>query len=313
MSTKNNVSKYFSDNAGAWLADAYEQSGYNYPTPFHRLRVLKKIIVELEGVRKVLDIGCGGGQVAISLAGLGYQVIGVDESENMISSALNSLENQDEQIKQNLRFVKQSIYDFDMMNFDALTAMGVIGYFPSDKTLFDIAFKRLTKNGYFIASFRNKLFDLCSISNYTIRDIKDGDIERLIGEFKAIASEPISQETVEEFVGALHLITGKILENGFDQSLSSERPSKQQHMEYVGNCDPRQSTPAEVKSIASAAGFETISINGVHPHFLNPYLNRLLPATVYNQLSDALIPLESSSVALTWSSVFIGVFKKNDN
>lgn len=38
--------------------------------------------------RKVLDIGCGTGFVSLLLAELGYEVLGVDQSENMLEAAL---------------------------------------------------------------------------------------------------------------------------------------------------------------------------------------------------------------------------------
>lgn len=310
MFTENNVSNYFSDNADAWLVDAYEQSGYHYPTPFHRLRVLNKILKEVSGVKKVLDLGCGGGHVALSLAGQGYDVLGIDGSENMIARALDALEKQDLQTKTNAKFKRQSIYELDVQGYDATTAMGVIGYFPSDKTLFDIACKTLVTGGYFIVSFRNKLFDLCSISDYTKRDVENGEFERLCAEFQIKSTEMVPREALIDFIKSLHSITGRILEQGIHESATTERPSKNRNIDYVGRCDPRQSTPDELVSCALNAGFEFVSMHGIHPHIANPHLNKLLPATIFNQLSDSLLSLENTSVSLTWSSVCIGVFKK---
>lgn len=310
MLTKENVSTYFSENAGAWISDAYEQSGHNYPTPYHRLRVLKKIFHQLDGVNKIADIGCGGGQVAIALAEQGYDVLGIDESENMLDNAREAVKKRDERTQSNVNFLKQSIYDIDIQDFDSMTAMGVIGYFPSDRVLFDIANKSLKKDGYFIVSFRNKIFDLCSVSNYTLRDIDNGEIQEIYDEYRQLLSSNISNDKTLDFIRSLHDITGVMLENGLKKDATIERPSKQNNIEYIGECDPRQSTPNQVKETALQSGFKTIGLHGIHPHLVSPHLNKLLPATVYNQLSDALTPLEDSDVSLTWSSVFIGVFQK---
>ena len=310
MLTKDTVASYFSDNAQAWLADAYEQSGFNYPTPFHRLRVLKRVFGSLQGVNQVVDIGCGGGQVAMSLGELGYNVIGIDQSANMIANATDLLEKQNEVVRSNVRFRHESIYDLDLHGMDAVTAMGVIGYFPSDLSLFEIANKSLKKGGYFVVSFRNRLFDLCSISDYTRRDIESGAWARLIEEFRAASNENLSREQLMNFVQTLHRITGNILQNGLDETGPTDRPSKQKNVEYIGQCDPRQSTPDEVREISKQAGFKVVSFHGIHPHFANPHLNKLLPPTIFNQLSDSLIPLEDTKISLTWSSVFLGVFQK---
>lgn len=310
MLTKENVSTYFSENAKAWLADAYEQSGHNYPTPYHRLRVLRKILGKLDDVNKIVDVGCGGGQVAIALAKQGYNVLGIDESENMINSAFESVGKQDKKIQSNVSLLKQSIYDIDVQDYDSMTAMGVIGYLASDKTLFDIAYKSLKNGGYFIVSFRNKIFDLCSISDYTLRDIDNGEFKELHDEYKQLLSDAIPNNVTLEFVQSLHAITGAMLESRINESAPTERPSKQNNINYIGQCDPRQSTPSQVKETALQSGFKTISLHGIHPHVINPYFNKLLPATIYNQISDALIPLEDTKASLTWSSVFIGVFKK---
>lgn len=45
------------------------------------------IIASIQGVRTILDIGCGNGYLAGRLAGLGYEVVGVDASETGVALA----------------------------------------------------------------------------------------------------------------------------------------------------------------------------------------------------------------------------------
>ena len=36
--------EYFENNARQWIAGGYDSSGYNYPTAFHRVRIVSKFI-----------------------------------------------------------------------------------------------------------------------------------------------------------------------------------------------------------------------------------------------------------------------------
>lgn len=302
-------SDYFKDNAESWLLDAYEQSGYNYPTPYHRLRVLKNILLLID-VNKLMDLGCGGGQLAIALAKEGINVHGVDQSEKMITSAISELSKQSTQIRERITFECNPI-DAIMVSdkYDAVTAMGLIGYFDNDASLFEIASKYLRDKGYFIVSFRNRLFNLFSISHRTIREVDEGNFDSLVQESSDIYHE-IDIEDLRLFLSQLHEVSGLLLKDETLHCQSKESPSTKQGKSYVANYEARQTTPKEAIEMANQFGFKTLFFRGVHPHFTVPGLNQMLPPQVYNRLSDSLIPLEANPISLLWSSVFIGVFQK---
>lgn len=309
MQNQINPSDYFKNNAKSWLLDAYEQSGYNYPTPIHRLRVLKNILFQIE-VKNLMDLGCGGGQLAIALAREGINVHGVDQSEEMIGHAKSELSNQSAQIRDRITFECNHIDAIRVSNkFDAVTAMGLIGYLNNDDLLFEIASKTLQENGYLIVSFRNRLFNLFSISHRTIREVKEGNFDSLIQEASEFYQE-ISIEEARQFLSQLHTVSGLLLQDETLLFQSKESPSTKQGISYTSNYEARQSTPKETIEVAKRCGFKTLFFRGVHPHFAVPGLNQKLPPQVYNLLSDSLIPLEANPISLLWSSVFIGVFQK---
>ena len=53
----------------------------------------------------------------------------------------------------------------------------------------------------------------------------------------------------------------------------------------------------KLKLNAKKFGFKLNSLHGVHPHLIDPNLNKLLPPQVFNKLSDCLKPLEDHSVS----------------
>ncbi|MFH1791702.1 MAG: hypothetical protein ABH885_06960, partial [Candidatus Omnitrophota bacterium] len=79
---------------------------------------------------------------------------------------------------------------------------------------------------------------------------------------------------------------------------------------YDQNIERRQHTPQGLKTIAGRHGFAHEAFYGVHPHIIAPPLNKLLPPKLYNTISKSLEALEHLPVSLTWSSQFIGVFRK---
>lgn len=311
---EHSVEAYFQQNAKVWLADAYACSGHVYPTPLHRLRVVRNIIQDLAGIRKVLDIGCGGGQLAFALASDGYSVTGIDQSEQMLHQAVSDLSLQDSKTRDLVSFEKRALNavpdEAEEYSYDAITAMGLVGYLENDGLLFEAASRGLRSGGYLIVSFRNRLFNLYSISSRTLDDIDDGSFKRLVDEALLLYKE-IDFENILNWIRNLHSVTESLLENP-DMLLSTSRksPAEQKGLSYTRSFEPRQTTPQESRDIAKLHGFETIGMYGIHPHFTVPGLNHMLPPQVYNKISDSLTSLESEKVSLLWSSVFIGVFKK---
>ena len=304
-----NVSEYFDVNAEAWLIDAYEQSGYNYPTPQHRLRVVTDILHRVDNIKRLLDLGCGGGTLAIALANGGINVHGIDQSDKMIKHAQMELKKQSAEVRRRVTFDQKPLEEVETDSYDALTAMGVIGYLANDALLFELASRVLRKKGYMIISFRNRLFNLYSISHRTIREITENQFTTLSDEASELYQK-IDKNKVLHFLKELHKVSGQLLKDGALDIEAIESPSMRKGKQYASEIEARQTTPRQAIKTAMQYGFQTLQLYGVHPHFSVPGLNTLLPPQVYNRLSDSLIPLETTPASLLWSSVFIGVFQK---
>ncbi|EKD70997.1 MAG: Menaquinone biosynthesis methyltransferase related protein [uncultured bacterium] len=302
---------YFIDNAKSWIFDAYENKDYIYPIGLHRVRIVLKIIRELVDIHKILDIGCGGGHLCCELAQNGYNVLGIDQSRVMIEEAEKNRLGLSQHAKDRLNFQFNSLNDIQVDTFDVLTALGLIGYLPNDEQLFKKANMLLRNNGYLIVSFRNRLFNLFSISHRTLNEIKAGEFIGLVEEASSLY-EKIDNKDVKSFIEELHTVTKKILDNGLLDKKTNTESFEKTRKNYTGAIEARQTSPKQAMKIANNCGFNTVKLYGIHPHIMLAGLNEMFPLQVYNQLSDSLIPLEESRMCLLWSSVFIGIFQKNN-
>jgi len=97
-----------------------------------------KQIFETHGTKKIasiLDLGCGTGSHALIFADMGYDVVGVDQSETMLDIARTKVAKNNK----NIRFRRQDIRSLDLsQQFDAAVAMfAVMGYQTSNKDFED--------------------------------------------------------------------------------------------------------------------------------------------------------------------------------
>ena len=84
--------------------------------------------------KNILDVACGTGNISIPLSRAGYNVCGIDISENMLSIA----ENKARTNRQNIKFIKQDIRELNINStFDAIIcACDGINYILKDEDLY---------------------------------------------------------------------------------------------------------------------------------------------------------------------------------
>ena len=316
MKNRDPVYNFFNENSRSWILNGYNYDGYNYPVAAHRLRIIKKIIKKNFSNKKIkiLDVGCGGGHVTMEIAKLGHTVTGIDQSENMIKIA-NSYRN---------KFGKKAIdcssfqigsiinNKLNKSEFDLCIAMGVIGYLSSEKIILQILKKIKKKKGIFLVSSRNRLINMQSLSFRTLNEIKKKKSTNIIEEINSYYST-IPNNLSNKIIKNFRKISKKIkyvhnVKSNEKLSPAHKISNKRNYKPYY---EPKQHTPNELKKFAAKYNFKLISLHGVHPHLIDPNINKLLPPQVFNKLSDCLQPLEDHPVSLVLSSVFIGVFKKN--
>jgi 2-polyprenyl-3-methyl-5-hydroxy-6-metoxy-1,4-benzoquinol methylase len=300
------VEKYFTENAKSWLSDAYELSGYNYPTPLHRKRVVTGLLKAIPNIRSIMDIGCGGADVSVELGKMGYDVLGIDQSPVMLKVANENIANAG--LSDKVTTLEKSVDQISEKGFDAIVSMGLIGYLESDEVLFEKASTVLNKDGYLIISFRNQLFNLFSLSQRTLNDIEKNEFKELYEEAQSYYNS-IEKGTAESFMKNIQETSTSLLQNKNALNQNQKSPSDKNELTYSSTFEARQSTPEKAKEIAEKTGFDLVKNIGIHPHLMVPGLNKILPPTVYNLLSDTLTAFEEEPISMLWSSVFIGVYK----
>jgi len=100
-------------------------------------------------VKRVIDVGCGSGRYAVELAKRGFEVVGVDFSEEMTSLAKRQAER--EGVAEHCRFICADFLDLKLQKFDIAIAMGFFDYFDNPEPLIE-KLHSIVKE-YLIASF----------------------------------------------------------------------------------------------------------------------------------------------------------------
>jgi 2-polyprenyl-3-methyl-5-hydroxy-6-metoxy-1,4-benzoquinol methylase len=139
-----------------------------YPYPNKGINEEKKILKYCDWVSKIfgqdsnfwvnktiLELGCGTGELANSLAKKGAKITAIDFSENSIKKAKNlsnELKNQNK-----ITFLEKNILEFKLeKKFDVVIALGSLHHTINAKKGFDIACDNCKKNGLIIIGLYNK-------------------------------------------------------------------------------------------------------------------------------------------------------------
>jgi len=105
--------------------------------------------------KKILDVGCGGGILAESMAKLGGNVTGIDQSDIAIKIAkLHAKEN-----NLSINYKLLNIEDFlkkDTTKFDVITCLEMIEHVPDPASIITSCAKKLKKNGRLYVSTINR-------------------------------------------------------------------------------------------------------------------------------------------------------------
>tara|TARA_B100000035_G_C21037172_1_gene571781 strand:+ start:17119 stop:17832 length:714 start_codon:yes stop_codon:yes gene_type:complete len=105
--------------------------------------------------KNILDVGCGGGILAESMARLGGNVVGIDQSEIAIKIAkLHAKEND-----LSINYKLLNIEDFlkkDLKKFDVITCLEMIEHVPDPASIITSCAKKLKKNGRLYVSTINR-------------------------------------------------------------------------------------------------------------------------------------------------------------
>ena len=278
---------YFSRFAADWRKKA--SGGYE-----HKFNVIAARNAYVEGTARsmkplprVLDVGCGTGELARALAKAGLQATGIDFAPDMVKICKELAIKE----KVNATFLHASFFDHDFMeaSFDLISALGFIEYISQQQL--DETIKRskkiLSKRGSLILGSRNRLFNIASMNAYTTLERELGAADTLLQEAITIAEAKTTEETIALL-----------------RPLKPSLPRASEHPHHDIQVQTRhQYTPAELVAILENAGYVTTDIYPVHYHGVPPSFKEEHP-DIHTQIANlmqehagtmpALIPFSST-------------------
>jgi 2-polyprenyl-3-methyl-5-hydroxy-6-metoxy-1,4-benzoquinol methylase len=158
---KQQVDSYFSGPEGSrrWLS-MYEGKPVAYFDFVVRERMAKVLDLvrknSASGPRKILDIGCGSGEITVNLLKAGHTVQGVDYSECMVQSS--RLTAAQAGFPDSGLFLRADVEHLphEKNTFDIVICVGVLSYLSEVDRAVDEIRRVLKKDGIAIMTFRNK-------------------------------------------------------------------------------------------------------------------------------------------------------------
>ncbi len=119
-----------------------------------------KLLGNIKG-KKILEIGCGGGQCSIAFAKQGAICTGIDISTEQLKYAKFLAKKN----KVNVKFIKgdiQTLKGIKSNSYDIVFSAFALHYVPNIMKCFKEVYRVLKKNGLFVFSFDNPFYDTIS-------------------------------------------------------------------------------------------------------------------------------------------------------
>jgi 2-polyprenyl-3-methyl-5-hydroxy-6-metoxy-1,4-benzoquinol methylase len=208
--------------------------------------------------RTALDVGCGTGELVLELAAEGVRATGVDFASEMIELCRSKAGTLG---VQGVDFVHASIFDYvPDAPVDLIAGNGFIEYISREQLREFLALARtlLTPAGSLVVGSRNRLFNLCSLNEYTRIEIELGTVPDLLAEALIVAESA----TLAAALDAL-------------RDFHAAPPSPESHPETaIGVATRHQYTPAELVRLCQDAGFRCEGLRPVHFHAGSPRFAR---------------------------------------
>ncbi len=255
MKQQEQTKKFFKGHAADWQNKATDEI---YSVINDRHRAVHHTLSTFANGSRLLDVGCGTGQLAIEASSKGFNSLGLDFAEEMISQAEVNAVNQ----KSNAKFKTGSIFDFvPKEKYHVISAMGFIEYISLEQLDNFLSFcnSNTTDRGAISIGSRNRLFNLITFNEYTELEKKLGTIDQLFEE----ASICVSSKSNEEFITAMREYMGSTL---LTQNDSHPITGIEVGTRY-------QFTPSDLMHKIEKHGFKVTNIYPVHYHAFHPVIN----------------------------------------
>lgn len=191
--------------------------------------------IEFDRTKQILDVGCGTGRHAIELAKRGYQVTGIDLSEDQLKKAREKAGNEGVEVT----FLQRDARDFSFDDPFDLVIMICEGAFPlmeTDEMNFRIlqkAERSVKQGGKFILTTLNVLFPL----HHSVEDFTN----------TGSTGVQTNQNTFDLLTFRYYSTVTLVDDSGREKTL---------------NCDERYYAPSEITWLLKSLDFKVIDIYG---------------------------------------------------
>jgi len=276
---------YFEKVSNQWHIKANLHSDKILNIIDQRNNYVKKIALNfLDKKNRILDVGCGTGELVVDLLKTGYDAYGIDFSNSMIKKAREHAAKNHVSDKV---FIKESFFTHTFSEkFDLISANGFIEYI-SERELsefFKKSYLLLSKNGILVVGSRNRLFNVFSFNKYTMDEMKAGNLDALVEECIYFNSE-------------------KNLNLEFNEVKSKIKTNLKKHSKTGINVDTRfQYTPFQIFEKLKKSGFRAFDLSPIHIHIfctgtkkIHSDFHNVVSNHMQNQINNkGLIPQSSS-------------------
>ena len=244
---QNQTKIFFDKDAKNWsLKSDFKKNLLLNTIQERNLYVIKKI-KELK-IKSLIDVGCGSGDLSFEASKILRKSLGIDFSENMIRLAKKKFK------KKNLQYENISIFNYKPnKNFDCISANGFIEYLSlSDiKKFFNMANNMLNSKGYIIFGTRNRLFNLYSLNNFSLKELKKKTFKNLYQE-----SIYLNKLDLKKFI---KLNKSKFEEVNFKQPKTGINVDKR-----------HQFSPLQINDLLKKTNFKLLDLHPINYHPVSP-------------------------------------------
>ena len=267
--------------------------------------------VTIEGVAgavpaggSLVDLGCGGGQLCLHAARLGWKVTGVDVAEGMIEEARRLCEGTD---------VELLVAPYDENGLPGERVRRGDGARPdrvprrrrraAARGLAPAPLRRPLRR-----SCRNRLYNVSSLNDYTLAEAERGAVGELAGEL-ATTLRGTDREALSRLAPSLAEAAARA-RGGDAPGREHPPPDLLDHPARVRGGSAASTRRPSSPTRREGAGLRLVGIKALHPHPLPAALEPVAPR-FYNRLALAFQrPLEDSPLGLATASSFVAVFEK---
>ena len=288
------VKEVFEKHAEKWFSKAQNKSNDSINIIQQRNQFVEYIALKfLNKNNSILDVGCGTGDLVISLLEKDFDAFGIDFAKSMIDKAKIEAKKNNYSPE---KFTTISFFELQpKTKFNMISANGFIEYI-SELELTEFITKShnfLENTGILVFSSRNRLFNIFSFNNYTNAEIKADCVNNLI-------DECIIFNSISSF--------DELLKNKFKSKINKNLESH----EVTGDIKVStryQYTPSQLISLLQKNGFERIDLRPLHIHLFTTGGRKNLPE-IHDTMSNLVQEQKNILQLIPQSSSFMIAARK---